>query len=142
MVVGTLGVLVLGTVLPAQGQSFGVTNSIAKGATTSENMGSAVKVDDAESVSCTISTIGSEAGTGNITVTFARSQDNSVWETTPQFTWICALNGRTAVVAYTNLTTLVGAAKYVKVISVANADANAAATNFVVKLDKKFFKVK
>jgi hypothetical protein len=85
---------------------------------------------------------GDGAGTGAITVTFARSSDGTVWETTPRVAWVTALNGNTAVVAYTNLNAaLLGSAPYIKVMSIANADASRAATNASLTLVKKNLRV-
>ena len=137
--------MALALAVPAMGEvgmiNFGITNSIANNATTSVNLGSVVSITGQENCGMMMKFQGSEAGTGLITVTFARSPDNSNWETSPRFTWINSLNGNTAVVGYTNFTaTQIGAAGYLKVVSIANADANASATNASLYLCKKTVK--
>lgn len=103
---------------------------------------STAKVDDNEIVGVQAVATGNQAGTGNITLTFARSGDGVEFETTPRFTWVFALNGTTKVVAYTNLTTTVGAAHSIRLVSVANADASCSATNATILLIKKRVDVK
>jgi hypothetical protein len=79
--------------------------------------------------------------TDAITITFARSVDGTTWETTPRFTWATALNGTTAVVTYTNLnSSLIGAAGYLKVISIQNASATVLGTNASLTVIKKTLK--
>lgn len=76
----------------------------------------------------------------NLTVTFARSVDGTNFETTPRFTWPVTLNATTAVVAYTNLTSsTIGAARWLRVISVQNAGDNNA-TNAAIYVIKKTIK--
>lgn len=118
-------------------ENLGTTNRIINNATTTASLGRVVKVDNHNEVGVMVKFEGTQAGTGAITLTFARSPDNTNWETTPRFTWATALNGTTPVVAYTNLTALVGAAGYLKIVSVQNADASASATNFSVTVVKK-----
>lgn len=114
----------VGTVNP------GITNSIINNATTTVNVGTAVKVNDYDNVGVEFMFQGDRAGTGGLTVTFARSVDNVSWETTPRFAWAPALNGNTAVVAYTNFpSSIIGGAGWIKVVSIANADVSATATN-------------
>lgn len=118
---------------------FGITNALAGSATEATNVGNPVKVDKQNEgdVGLVARMQGSSAGTGNITVTLARSPDGTVWETVPRFTWVFAQNGTTEVVAYTNLASgLLGAAHSIKVISVAVAD-DTAVTNAYIKVVKK-----
>jgi hypothetical protein len=121
--------------------SFGITNRFINNATVTANMGNVVKVDGQDNAGLMLKMAGDQAGTGVITITFARSPDNSNWETTPRFTMTAAVNGVTPVVAYTNLNTAtIGAAGYLKVISMANADASAICTNCSLYLVKKTIK--
>ena len=80
---------------------------------------------------------GSQAGTGLVTLTMARSHDGETIETTPRFTSAFALNGNTAVVGYTNLDTHIKAARYLHLISAQNADASASATNVTITIVPK-----
>lgn len=99
-----------------------------------------VKIDRNEVVACQVNLQGDQAGTGAITLTWARSKDGSTFETTPRFTVVTALNGNTAVVAFTNLTALTGAAHSLRLISAQNADASASATNVTISIVKKTVK--
>lgn len=80
---------------------------------------------------------GDQAGTGNVTLTLARSHDGVTIETTPRFTRVFALTGNTAVVGYTNLFAGNTAARYIHLISAQNADASASATNVTISLIPK-----
>lgn len=121
--------------------SFGITNTIGKDATTSVNLGSALSVTGQDNIGLMLKTAGSEAGTGLVTITFARSPDNVNWETSPRFTWVNSLNGVTPVVGYTNIpSSVIGAAGYIKVVSIVNADANVNGTNSALYLVKKTIK--
>ena len=80
---------------------------------------------------------GDQAGTGNVTLTFARSHDGTTVETTPRFTRVFALTGNMAVVGYTNLFAANTAARYIVLISAQNADATASATNVTITLVPK-----
>lgn len=71
-----------------------------------------------------------------ITVTCARSLDNSTWETTPQFTFLLSVDGTNAVAAYTNLSTFIGPAPWLKIMSVANGATNIL-TNLTFKIAGK-----
>jgi len=119
--------------------NFGATNQIVAAGTDSTNVGEAVAVDrqGEGNVALVARVQGSSAGTGNVTVTLARSPDGTVWETTPRFTWAFPLNGTTEVIAYTNLASgLLGAAHSIKIVSIANAD-DTIVTNAYVKVIKK-----
>ena len=120
---------------------FGITNKVINNATTTVNLGSGVLIDKQDQCSFEFRYQGDQAGTGGLTITFARSSDNVNFETTPRFTWAPVLNGNTAVVAWTNFpSAMIGASGYIKVISIANADVNASATNCVLRLVKKTIK--
>ena len=125
--VGTINFLSAGT----------ITNS-----TTRTTGFSDVKIEDQEVVAIQMEFQGSQAGTGLITCTMARSKDGITFETTPRFTAIAALNGNTAVVAFTNLTALTGGAHSLRLVSVQNADASASATNCTISIVKKRVSVK
>lgn len=76
----------------------------------------------------------------NLVVTFARSADGSNFETTPRWTWTVPLNATTAVVGYTNLNaSALGAAAYLRVVSVQNTGNNNA-TNVYIEVIKKTIK--
>jgi hypothetical protein len=83
----------------------------------------AVKIDKHKEVGLQLKFQGDRATTGVMTYILARSMDGSTYETSPRLTFAVAANGNTAVVLYTNLTsTWVGSAKYLKIVSIANAD--------------------
>lgn len=120
---------------------LGINSRITNNATFTSNTGSPVKLANHDNVGFAFRFQGDQAGTGAITLTFARSVDGTNWETTPRFTWSVALNGNTAVVAYTNFpSAVIGAAGYLKVAQIANADANATATNASLTLIRKSLK--
>ena len=121
--------------------SFGCTNTVRSNMTVTVNLGNGLKIDNQDNAGIMVRAQGDAAGTGTITVTWARSHDNSNFETTPRFTTLLALNGNTAVLFYTNWSTaVVGAAGYIKPVSIANADTGANATNFTIWLVKKTVK--
>lgn len=114
--------------------NVGITNSIAANGTTTANMGNAVLVDNHDNVSAVLAFQGSAAGTGNITVKFARSADGDTYETIG-FTSAIAANGTNAVVGWIDIpVTTLGTAKYLKVLSIANAEAAMVATNASLKI--------
>jgi hypothetical protein len=122
---------------------MGCTNKAVANATTTANMGNAVLVDRQDNVTILARFVGDQAGTGNQTFTFARSYDGTTntLETTPRLTMVAALNGATYVVACTNFNaSVIGAAKYLHLISIANADGSAAATNITVSVLRKTVK--
>jgi hypothetical protein len=140
-----LGSALVMAVLPARAEvgtiSFGITNAIGANATTSANLGNAVKVDGQDNCSLMLKFQGDGSGTGAVTVTLARSPDNSNWETTPKWSFATALNNTTAVVFWTNMPAAqLGAAGYVKVTSIVNADATINGTNASLYLVKKTIK--
>jgi hypothetical protein len=144
-VAGLIAVAVLALAWPAIAEvgtiDFSVTNKATANNTTTGNVGNSVAVTSQDRAGLMLKMQGDGSGTGNVTLTFARSADNSNWETTPRFTWTAALNNTTAVVACTNLdNTIVGAFGYLKVISIANADGSVNATNFSLTLTKKTIK--
>lgn len=65
-----------------------------------------------------LTTVQALAGTGNITVTFKRSVDKTLWDS--GFTWVFPATGTTTNTVVTNLT--VGAVGYLKLGSIANAE--------------------
>ena len=120
---------------------FAVTNKMQANATTSVNMGNAVYIGAQDACGIEVKIQGDAAGTGVQTLTFARSVDNTTFETTPRFTMTTALNGTTAVVCYTNIpNTVIGAAGWLKCVTYQNADAVANATNVTIRLIKKTIK--
>jgi len=121
---------------------LGVTNKFVASVNTTVNISSnSVFLPKVDAVGLEMRFQGDAAGTGLITATFARSVDGVYWETTPRFTFIAALNGTTAVVAYTNLVnSIIGPAAYLKCISVTNADGTANATNAVIRVIRKTLK--
>ena len=111
---------------------FGITNSIAAVSTntTAPTIGSAVNIDNVDNVGLVFTGAASTASSTNVVITFARSADNSNWETTPQFTWTVPCTGLVTNVAYTNIpSSMVGSAGYLKVVSIANTGATAIMTN-------------
>jgi hypothetical protein len=143
-IIGLSAALVAASAMAEVGTiSFGIGTRITNNVTMTAAgaIGAAVDIRGQDNCGLMLKMAGSEAGTGAVTVTLARSPDNVNWETTPRFTFIAALNGTTAVVAYTNLpAATIGAAGYLKVISIANADANATGTNASLTLVKKTIK--
>lgn len=100
----------------------------------------AVEIPKVNNVGLALRFTGAGAATDNLTLTFARSVDGSNYETTPRFTWRVALNGTTAVVGYTNLVeSTIGAARYLKLVSIQNEGTNNA-TNVYVEVIKKTIK--
>lgn len=115
-----------------------VTNSIAENATTTANMGNAVKVDRNTDVAVVCAFQGSAAGTSTLTYNWARSIDGTTWETFPRPSFIFTQNGTTAVVGYTNLPSAwVGAAHSIKLVSIVHSGATGAITNHSVKIAVK-----
>lgn len=94
-----------------------------------------VKVEDQEIVGLQLNMQGDGNGTGNVTVTIARSKDGSSFETTPQQVIGFALNNNTAVVGFTNLLN-VGAAHTLRLISAINTN-GVSATNVTISVVKK-----
>jgi len=119
-----------------------ITNTIKAAVLTTANVSSnSAYVSKVDSVGLELQCQGDAAGTGAITLTLQRSLDGLIWETTPKFTWATALNGTTAVVAYTNLAdTLIGPAAYFRVYSISNGDGTANATNCVLRVIRKTLK--
>jgi hypothetical protein len=145
LMAGLVALVMAVAMLPAMAdvgtENVGITNSIVNNATTSANVGRAIKIDKQDNVGLLFKFQGTAAGTDAITITFARSVDGTTWETTPRFTWATALNGTTAVVTYTNLnSSLIGAAGYLKVISIQNASATVLGTNASLTVIKKTLK--
>jgi hypothetical protein len=128
---------------PSGPTDFGITNSIAAATTntSAQTIGNALPVSKFDSVGLVFNAQGSASGSSNITITFARSLDGTNYETTPQLTWTVAANGTTQVIAYTNLSnTYLGPAAYLKVVSIANANATANMTNASLTLGTKSIK--
>ena len=139
--IGLIGLIGVSARADVSSQDFGVTNSWKSSTTTTANMGAVVKIDKEDNCAVVVQMQGDAAGTGAVTVTFKRSYDGTTFETTPKFTAIFALNGNTAVVGYTNLSSSVlGAAGYLAIASVQNADGSCNATNCSVLLLKKTVK--
>jgi len=114
--------------------SFGCTNSIAVSTTITANMGNAIPLGDHTSVGLEVHFAGSEAGTTGVIYSFARANTDTPvaadWETVPLLTAGFAQNGIVAVVGYTNLpVAAIGAARWIKLVSVQNQDADAVLTN-------------
>lgn len=144
--IGT-GALAMVLLTPARAEvgsiDFGINPTVTNNVTSTSAtaVGTAVAVTGQDACGLLFMTQGNAAGTGLVTITFQRSPDNVNWETSPKFTWINALNGTTAVVGYTNLpNTVVGAAGYIRVYSIQNADASASGTNSVLNIVKKTIK--
>jgi len=134
-----LGLLALGLITVAEAQvsvvDTAVTNSWAANATTSANLGNAVKVDKHSTVSVQTAFAGSAAGTDVVTINWKRSADNSTWETTPGLAITVPQNNTTAVVGWTNLSSAaIGGAAYLKISSIVTTDADAVMTNASVKV--------
>ena len=125
--------------------SFGTTNRINAAATNSTagaaGVGGAVLCDQMNHAALVIAGSGSASDTGNLLLTFARSGDGTTYETTPRFNVLAALNSTTAIAVWSDVpVTTLGPAYSLKLISVANTNANSAITNFSVKLIKKTIK--
>jgi len=119
-----------------------VTNTVTASFLTTGNVSSnSAYLSKVERAGIELQCQGSAVGNSNITLTLQRSLDGIVWETTPMLTWATALNGTTALVAYTNLTAdILGAAAYLRVYSISNGNATANATNVVVRVIRKTIK--
>ena len=119
-----------------------VTNTVTPGVLTTGNVSSnSAYLSKIDRVGLELQCQGSAAGNSNITLTLQRSLDGIVWETTPMLTWATALNGTTALVAYTNLSEdIIGLAAYLRVYSISNGNATANATNVVVRVIRKTIK--
>lgn len=119
-------------------QSAGITNTIAAATTNTAPVANIIKIDNQDTCGLQFRIQGDASGTGAVTLKLARSVDGTTFETAPQITLATALNGTTAVVVYTNIsTTFLGAAGYLKVVYIANADATANATNVLLTVIKK-----
>lgn len=117
------------------------TNTIQPAASVTANLGSGVLIDKQDHCSLVFKFQGTNSTTGTIQATFARSADNSNWETTPRFSVGFAAANTTAVTAWTNLPqSVIGAAGYLKCVEVTNAAGAAAVTNFSITLVKKTLK--
>lgn len=133
-----VAIAAMAILLPAQAAvsvvDVGITNSIAANTTTTANLGNAVLVDNHDKVSAVLAFQGNASGTGNITLKLGRSADGTTYETVG-FTNYVAANGTTAVVAWFDIPeTTLGSAKYLKVLSIANADASLTGTNASLKI--------
>lgn len=131
--------LTMNVMADATYQDFGITNRVMANGTTSVNLGSGLKIDNQDNASAMFLFQGDAAGTGAMTITWARSHDGTNYETTPRFVTATALNGNTAVIFFTNLIpiTHIGASIFIKPVSIANADVTANATNCSLLLLKK-----
>jgi hypothetical protein len=139
-IIGLAGLMALPAVAEVGTIDFAITNKIGLSATTSTNLGNAVPVQAQDNCSLVLKFAGSDAGTGAVTVTLARSADNVNWETTPRWSFAAAFNGLTPVVFWTNMpASQLGAAGYVKVVSIVNAD-TINGTNASLTLVKKTIK--
>ncbi len=100
-----------------------VTNKFQGSVTTTANMGNSIYLQGQPEVGLQVKLQGDAAGTGNVVLCISRSLDGTTWETTPCWNWYVAMNGTTAVVAYTNMNRdLIGPAGYIKVLQVANTN--------------------
>ena len=119
-----------------------VTNKVtASNLTTANVSGNSAYLSKSDRAGIELQCQGNAVGTGAITLTLQRSLDGTVWETTPTLTWATALNGTTALVAYTNLTAdILGSAAYLRIYSISNGNATADATNVVVRVIRKTLK--
>lgn len=115
--------------------NLGCTNSIAVNTTIAENMGNAVNLERHTTVGIESRFQGSAAGTTAVIHLFKVSTDGTTYETLPSFAFNVPQNGTTAVVAFTNMpATHLGAAKYLKLYSIQNQDADAVLTNYSVRV--------
>ena len=105
------------------------------------NLGNAVKIAKTDNVGIMMACQGNASGTGVVTITWARSADGITYETTPRFTTLCVLNNTTAVASYTNISaSVIGPSQFIKLVSIANADATASGTNASIKVFVKTLK--
>ena len=93
-----------------------------------------VKIENQSVVGLQVNMAGSQAGTGNVILTLARSKDGLTFETTPRFTVTNALNGTTAVIGYADISEQAQSAHSLRLISAQNADASASATNVTISV--------
>lgn len=102
--------------------------------------GTAVSIDNKDNAGLVFRGQGTGAGTETCTFTFARSADNSDFETQDKFTWAVVQNGSTEVIAYTNLPpSLVSSVGYLKCVRAAFTGASTTEnlTNCYLKVVKK-----
>lgn len=113
--------------------NLGVTNVIAGSGTVTDNMGSAVKVDKHKAAAVWATFNLTDSGTSNLTFKLARSADGSTYETIG-FTSTLAANGKTTVQGWFDIPeSSLSSAAYLKLISIANANA-APASNVVARI--------
>ncbi len=120
-------------------ETVALTNTLNNTTTVTANLGNAISLNAVESLGFAYTWQGSVAGnTNNITFTFARSIDNTNWETTPKLTWVIPMNGATTNTAYTNWgSAYIGPAAWIKILSAQNGDNACNATGGVFKVSKK-----
>jgi hypothetical protein len=120
-------------------QDFAITNVVRSNTTVTVNLGSGLKISEQDQCGIMLMGQGDAAGSsGVLTLTFARSVDGTNWETHPKFTVLSAVNGTTAILEYTNLSSaVIGAAGWIKPVSVQSADTSANLTNVFLYLSKK-----
>ena len=124
-------------VVSANAQTYAVqnlslaTNAVA--ASSTETLSSVIDCGKQDTVAVMLQFKMSTSGTGNQTFTFARSVDGTSYETLAgkQTAVVVAATGATTSTTVTNIPSY--GAKYIKLISWANADAGAYTTNMVVK---------
>ena len=127
-------VAMLALAIPAQAAvsvvDVGMTNTIVANATTTDNLGNAVLVDNHDRAAFVFKFQGAATNqTGNLTVKISRSSDGTTYETIG-FSSTVAANGTNAVVGFVDIpTTSMSSAKYLKVLSIANANADLTVTN-------------
>jgi hypothetical protein len=130
-------VAILATVAQAQqytAASLTVTSNIAAASTNSP--ASAVRaVTRNRHAAIATSFAMTGAGTPNVVFSFSRSADGTNYETTPSLVITNAANGTNTVTSITNLD--LGAAGWLKLVSVANTNASTAITNLAVKVSTK-----
>ena len=103
--------------------------------TTTTNLGSPITIVGSSTISMMCSmyeTTNIAATGGNVTYTFARSMDGTVWEVAPRFTWVLKSPGTNPASGYFYTNFTVGYAKYLKLISIANACSNEINSGIVI----------
>lgn len=112
-----------------------ITTVVAASTTTNTTSGIGVfAVQKYEDVTIWTNTKIADSGTDNTVVSFAKSADGTTYETVPSVVITVANTGTTAVNTITNIN--VGAAGYLKLVSVVNGDASGNLTNIVTVAKK------
>jgi hypothetical protein len=144
--VAVLAALVLPVLADVSTQDISCTNTAVYNATQSANMGNAVKLDKTDMVGVMVRIQGNNAAvvtgsSSNVVFTFSRSGNGTTYETTGGLTVTNTFNADSAVNTWTPWTKdQIGAAGYIKLVSIYNPHSAVSATNVQVIIVKKSIK--